>query len=283
MSTLLIALPALLLLTGGGLLALAPAHSRTTAYGTGLRARPGTRVRRAGLALGAVLACWTALSGSLGSGLMLAPTAFGACAVLGALGADALTPRQRGTVRTAGLTHRRVRDYLPTRLAAVSAAFAAVLAALLVATTATGGADDLGRAGRSFARVCGDVSMTRGPWPGSFYSVPLLAALGIATALCGLAVHRMARRPAPGGPGAHAADEARRREGTTAVTAAWGLLVTGSLAGVGVFTAGALRGIPCASTATQAAWWALLPTVAGAAVTAVYCLAVLCAVGGRRP
>ncbi|TDT97470.1 hypothetical protein EDD99_5608 [Streptomyces sp. 846.5] len=275
-------LPVLLLLIGGVLLALIPGRSPAAELGAHSRFRPGELARWAGLVLGVVLAWWASRSGPLGMGPMLAPVAFGTCAVLGVLSADALTPRQRGAVRTASLMPRRIRNYLPVRLTAVLAGFAATLVALLVATTATGSADDLGRAGRSFTYACGAMIESRSPWPGSYYSVPLLAAIAAATAVCSLALCRMARRPAAGEPGTPQMDDGRRRVGMTDVVAAWGLLVTGSLTGIGLVVEVALHGLPCAGTATQAASWALLPTVIVAAVTALHCLAILCGIPGRR-
>ncbi|MHA6758250.1 hypothetical protein [Streptacidiphilus sp. PAMC 29251] len=198
------------------------------------------------------------------------------------MGADALTRRQQGTVRTAGLTPRRIRDYLPVRFTAVVAGFTVVLVALLAATTATGSADDAGRAGRSFVRVCGALTETRGPWPGSYYSLPLLAALGVATALCGLALHRTARRAAPDEPGARVLDDERRRAGMKAVVAAWGLLMTGSLTGTGLVVEGAIHNLSCTGAVLRTASWVLPPTLVGAAGTGLYCLVVLCSVDGRR-
>ncbi|WP_445524452.1 hypothetical protein [Streptomyces cyslabdanicus] len=269
------------LCAGGILLALVPGRDATTPFGGPSRLRPESLARWSGLALGAALAWWASGSETLGRGAVLAPTLFGAGAVLGALGADALTPRPHGRVRFAGLAPRRIRDYLPTRLAALLGGFAVALVVLLTFTTLAGSADDLGRAGRSLTFTCGDMTGSHGPWPGSYYSVPLLAALAAATAGCGLALHRTARRPVTGEPDG-GADAGRRRDGTTDVVAAWGLLVTGSLAGVGTFAVGGVHAVPCASAALQAGYWLLLPTVAGAAFTAVYCLAVLVDGTGRR-
>jgi hypothetical protein len=275
-------LPALLLLAGG-LLILMPGRGPVAAVGTEPRVRPEDLARGTGFALGVVLACWTSRSGTLGRGLMLAPTAFGAGAVLGVLGADALTPRPRGVVRTAGLTPRRIRDYLPARLTAVLTGFAAVLLVLLAVAAALGTADDLGRPGRVFRYACGGMDYSHSPWPGSYYGVPLAASLVAATAVCGLALRRLARRPAPGELDAKALDDRRRRAAATHVVAAWGLLVTGSLAGVGFFAEAAINVAPCANAGTRAASWVLLATVLGAAVTALLCLAVLCRSGARRP
>lgn len=47
---------------------------------------------------------------------VFAITAFGLCVVGGVLLGDALTPRPREAVRTAGLAPRRVRDHVPPRV-----------------------------------------------------------------------------------------------------------------------------------------------------------------------
>ncbi len=49
-------------------------------------------------------------------GILYGNLAFGLCTVAGVLLRDALTAPRRGVVRTAGLTPRRVRDYVPPRI-----------------------------------------------------------------------------------------------------------------------------------------------------------------------
>jgi len=78
--------------------------------------------RWAGLGLGVVAAYLTAGVGSLGLGLMLAPTVFGLCVIGGvAVGELASIPRREGQ-RTAALETRTLGDYVPRRLSGLVSA-----------------------------------------------------------------------------------------------------------------------------------------------------------------
>ncbi|MEZ0064515.1 hypothetical protein ABIA32_000503 [Streptacidiphilus sp. MAP12-20] len=221
-------------------------------------------LRWAGLALGALAAVWAAGQGQLGIGPLLAPTLLGVGAVLGALGADATAPGPTGAVRVAELTPRRFLDFLTRRTVVALGCAGALLVSLLVLAAATASPDDLGRTGRAFGYACGEVSVLRSPWPGTYYSLPLAAVLGAATLACGLTLRRMARRPG--------VDESWRRRSAARVAAAWGLMVTASLAGVSLAMAGALSGLPCAASGTlDAASWALGAVATGAGVAALAC------------
>ncbi|MEY9877173.1 hypothetical protein ABH931_006697 [Streptacidiphilus sp. MAP12-33] len=226
-------------------------------------------LRWGGLAIGVVAAAWASGQGELGLGTMLAPTLLGLGAVLGALAADATAPRPTGTVRVAGLTPRRIRDFVPRRAVAALGVCAAVLVALLAVAGAVASPDDLGRSGRAFAYGCGDVAALRGPWPGFFYGVPLLAALAVAGTGSLLALRRIARRPT--------VDEAWRRAGASRVTAGWGLLVTASLAGVSLAMSGALSDLPCGGAgALDAASFGLGAVAVLSGAGAVACGVALC-------
>src|SRR3712207_4896776 len=98
----------------------------------------------------------------------------------------------RGPVRSAALEVRRARNYLPRRLTAAVAGTGALLAVVLTATTATGSADDLGRAGRSLVRRCSAVQGgASGPWPGSFYALPLALMVVVGLVLAAIALRRV--------------------------------------------------------------------------------------------
>ncbi|WP_210592521.1 hypothetical protein [Streptomyces sp. GESEQ-35] len=240
------------------------------------RPRAERFARWGGLALGAALAWGIAGSDRLGSGILLATPVFGICAVAGILAADALSPKPEGPVRRAGLTPRRIRDFLPTRFAALLATQAAALIALLAAAAFTASADDMGRAGRTLGAACDGLTESHGPWPGLFYGVPILGALAFSTAACGYVLYRSTRRPVPDGdPALRAADEEQRRDRVLAVTAAWGLLVSAPLAGTAFFASGALRSLSCLGPASHTVGWILLPVAAAAGCTAVWCLYVL--------
>jgi hypothetical protein len=224
--------------------------------------RTALRWRCAGLALGLAGAALTASAGWLGLGLMLAPTIFGLSVIGGVvMGELATIPRGEG-VRTAALETRNVGRYLPRRLSGLVGLSTLGLGALLVGTTLMGSADDMGRAGRSLFRVCSsELSASRGPWPGLFYSVPLAIAVAVGVLGAVVALRTVVLRPRRGSaPELVAADNVLRRRSAEAVVAATGVMVAPSLLGVALTAGGALVGFDCAPP-----WW----TVLGFALLAV--------------
>ncbi|MEV6931932.1 hypothetical protein AB0M46_46615 [Dactylosporangium sp. NPDC051485] len=210
------------------------------------------RWRWAGLALGAAVAVAAGGYDPLGRGVLLAAPLFGLCVLAGVVaGESRVVVRPASSTRQAALETRQVRHYLPRRpFRAVSAAGTA-LAVLLAATTATGSADDLGRAGRALAYDCGEFAGATGPWAGSFYSLPLALVAGLGVLIAALAMHRLVGRPRPQAPaGDLVRDDAERRRSATAVTGACGVLVAIPLIGVSLFTAAGLLSNPC-----RPAWW----------------------------
>ena len=226
-------------------------------------------VRRVGLAAGAAAAGGLATMDSslfgndIAAALVYALTAFGLCAVAGVLAADALTPRPSAAVRTAGLAPRRVRDRVPRRMTPLLLFQAAALLVLLAIGAATAAPDALSRAGRAFTVTCGDLTETHSPWPGAFYATPVLVSLTLGTVGCAFALRRIARRPG---------DEAQRSRRSSAVTAAWGLLISSQLLGVDVMIAGTLTSMTCATTATTVAALATYPLGLLALITLAWCL-----------
>lgn len=175
-------------------------------------------------------AAWT-----LGRGLMLAPAAFAAAQVVAVLIADRVSYDAVRSPGVAGLEVRRVRDYLPRGLTALTVLAAAALAAALTWTTAVASPDDLGRAGRALTYRCVDgCGLARiSPWPGSFYSAPLAVGLGVVAALALAAVTITVRRPRNGADASVTViDDAVRRRSVETVVAALGLAISASLTGV---------------------------------------------------
>lgn len=232
--------------------------------------RATARWRIGGLVVGVAVAVVSVQVDSLGRGLMLAGSLFALCVLLGVvLGELRVTAPPEGE-RTAVLEVRRVGDYVPRRLALVVLTAAALLAALLLMTTAWGTPDDLGRDGRSLLRQCSDVmSESRGPWPGSFYSVPLVGVVGLGLLVAAGALRQVVRRPRQGSD--LAADDLLRRRAAETVTAAAGLLVVVPFAGVATIANLALRGISCAP-----AGWTLLSTALLLLVPALLGVAAWC-------
>ncbi|MEV8037521.1 hypothetical protein [Streptomyces sp. NPDC086182] len=220
--------------------------------------------RWAGLLIGLVAARLVGSNDGLGVGILYAIPVFGLCAVAGVLVGDALTPPPRGTVRTAGLAPRRIRDYVPPRMTLLLLAEAAVLVVLLAVAAVAASPDDMGRAGRSLTVTCPDGSTaSTSPWPGLFYGLPILAAFAVSTTACVWSLTRIARRPG---------DEQTRRDRSLAIVAAWGLLVSAPLLGAASTASGALMDIGCDGTVGRLANWALWPTALVALVTVPWCL-----------
>jgi hypothetical protein len=246
-------------------------------------ARTTRRWRVAGLAAGAVVAIVSAQQGALGRGLMLAVPLCALCVLVGVVLGELRVAAPQGPVRSAALEVRRVRDYLPRSLTATVGTATALLLVFLALTTATGSADDLGRAGRSFARRCSAVMAGgTGPWPGSFYALPLGFVVVVGLVLAGFALRRVVQRPRQGED--TTVDDALRRQAAEAVVAACGLLVALPFAGVNLLTASALHNHVCPPAGSSFAvvvLWALVPALVG---LAAWCVGVLVApAGSGRP
>jgi hypothetical protein len=254
------------------------------------RARNAARTvaswRLAGVIVGVVAGVLSLLAGSLGRGVMLAAPLFALCVLAGVVVGELLVAPPEGPVREAGLKVRRWRDYLPPRLASVVAGSAALLGVILVATTLAGSTDDMGRAGRQLVRRCSAVmTQGHGPWPGSFYSLPLAVVVGGGLLLAGVAVVRIARRPSQAED--PALEDALRRRSAAAVTAAAGLLVAVPLFGVSGIAGVGLLGISCRPALWTVLGWALVAVLPFALGLAARCLVVLLvpavAAQGRNP
>lgn len=258
-------------------------HSRYAALLAGSRKAAGWRW--AGVGVGVVVASLTAVTVTAGLhnlGAMLAPTVFGLCVIGGVVVGELATIPRREGVRTAALETRTVRDYLPRRLSGLVAASAVGLGALLVTTTLMGSADDQGRAGRVLFRQCSpEMSTANGPWPGSFYSVPLGIAVVIGLLGAALALRTVVLRPRSGSdPDLVAADGILRRRSAEAVVAATGVMVAASLSGVALLAGMRLISNPCPPAAWTVIGLALVAVGALMLLLTAWCLALLLA--GRR-
>jgi hypothetical protein len=141
----------------------------------------------------------------------------------------------------------------------------------------TAGPDDLGRAGRSLLLSCGPgLRQSYGPWPGSFYSVPLAAVVGVGL-VAGAGALRVVIRRARTGADAVAADDALRQRAARTITGACGILVALPLAGICLVSAGALLSLSCRPAWSTYAGWALLVLLIPAVALMGWCAAVLLA------
>jgi hypothetical protein len=228
-----------------------------------------------GLAAGGAAAA----SGALGRGLLLAGPVFGLCVLGGVVAGEISVRPTRGHTRTAVVEVRRVRDYLPRGLAVAVTAAAALLAALVTVTTATARPDDLGRPGRVLLLSCvPGLQQDHGPWPGSFYSVPLAAMVAVGLIAGGGALRVVIRRARTAADAdAIAADDALRQRAARTITGGCGILVALPLAGACLVSAGALLSFSCRPAWWTYAGWALLALLIPVLTLIGWCAAVLLA------
>jgi hypothetical protein len=248
--------------------------------------RRATVSRLAGLVAGVLAAILLATAPPhwLGLGLMLAAPAFSVCLLAGVLTGEVVTARVRRPTRTAALEVRTTRRYLPRAMTRWVAALLTTLVVLLTATTLAGSADDLGRAGRSLSRACGpDRSAGVGPWPGSYYSVPMAAVVILGLGAAALVARTVARRRRPGSdPDQVTADDQARRLSARVVTAACGILVATPLAGSALLAGSQLLRFDCPTQPMRLAGWVAL-AVAGVAGLSSCAFAAEILLPRRRP
>ncbi len=240
--------------------------------------------RLAGILLGLAVIVPVATSGRLGRGLMLVPAVFAAVQILAVLTGDVIARHDARTPGSAGIEVRRVRDFLPAGLTRLTTLAAAALTVLLAWATVVASPDDVGRPGRSLAYTCTeDCSSGRlGPWPGSFYSVPMALALLAVVVLGGTAVLGTVRRPRNGSDSEIVrVDDAVRRRSVESVVASMGIAVSASLAGVGVFAGFGLAAENRAPVDLRMVGWFALGGGLASLVLLVWCLVILLLPGGR--
>jgi hypothetical protein len=243
-------------------------------------ARHTRRWRVVGLLLGGVVAALALVIGqrvdALGRVTALAPTVLGAGVVLGTIAGELTARPAVGIRRSAAVETRTLGAILPRGRAWVLAVSTALLVGALAVGAAWGSADDLGRAGRVLARACLTdepdlgrvlVTSTRGPWPGSFYAIPLAVALAVLGVLVALALHAIVNRPRPD-LDSRGLDTMLRRWSAGNVLTAATVTVLGTLGPVAVFMASALGAMSCAGSVVETFVAVLATVVAGLAAGA---------------
>lgn len=261
-------LPVLLVLVGGSLLLTVTALAAQSSTRGRIDTRHEWRWVRvtwaAALVVGGVAAWLVNDSLDLGRGTMLVPAVLGLFVVAGVGLAETVVRPQRPTgPRTASLVPRRVADYLPPVLTTAVGGITALHLATLALTTVSASADDMGRTGRQIAARCGNIGSGAGPYPGSFYSVPLmllLLVIGLAAVAALIAVVRRPRGFAPDDVG----DDVLRQRSTTRVLAAAGSAVAASHVGIAFFAGTALLRMDCQRAWMDPVGWVLVSTMPAA-------------------
>lgn len=191
--------------------------------------------------------------GAHGRGLMLAMAAFGLCVLVGtAVGETVVRPAPAAGPRSASLTPRRVRDYLPWTAPLVGSLVLATVA-VLTFTTLVARDDDLGRA-RAVGCVSADTSALRSPFPGAYYSAPLALVLLLVLATAVVAARQVVVRPR-GLAIDDAGDDALRRNSLDVVVAATGVAFAFPLSGVATYAGFGLDGIASAPAGCGPGWY----------------------------
>ena len=248
-----------------------PAGGRLAEYRRG-----ANRWHWAGVLGGVVTAVAVAESGGFGRGFLLAAPLFALCLCGGILLGELTVAAPTDPTRRATLVVRRTRDYLPRRLTTAVLVTTAALLSLAAVTTAAGSADDLGRAGRMLSRRCGPAAWeSAGPWPGSYYSVPLVITVLIGLGTAGLTLRWITRRPRL--DSSPELDDALRRRAGRRVVAAAGILTTIPLAGIALVAGGALLGTSCRPPWWSVAGWLLLGLIPVLLAMLGWCAAVVLA------
>ncbi|MEO7586737.1 MAG: hypothetical protein ABIS84_01775 [Arachnia sp.] len=243
--------------------------------------------RVVGLVVGVVVVASLSGAGRLGLGLLLSPAVFALTQVLATLVAGILTHDAARTRGTAGLEVRRIRPYLPRGLTVLTVSATAVLALVLLWTTAVGAPDDMGRNGRSFtySYPCDTVcEASFGPWPGSYYTLPLGAVFALVLALAAATVLVTVRRPRDASdPEIVRVDDFVRARAVESVVAAVGVASAATLFAVSlaVTSLGNPRNVVPLILRIPG-WGAMLLTLAALPMT-VWCVVVLLLPGATAP
>lgn len=214
------------------------------------------RWRLAGLlvsALAIVLAVVTAVVvasvDDLGRGLLVAPLVFALVHAVGVGLTQLLLARWRGRaggVREASLETRSAGTYSSGRRVALAATGVVALAGLSAFGWILGQPDDMGRPGRSLRYSGPGYTGASGPWPGSFYVVPVLILAAVLVVVTLVALRLVADRPRPRAvdDATLAVDDVLRSTAAGRLLAGLAVGTLGSASGIAVSATGLFSGVP---------------------------------------
>jgi hypothetical protein len=234
----------------------------------------------AALVIAAVAPAVGAWHGRFAFGLLLAGPIFCLVMAAGSLATEFLVRPVAAPRRRATLAARHYLQYVDRpQLIAVCALFG-VAVGFLTTASFFGSPDDKGRPGRFLKLPALDPDPRHGGWstlwPGAYYSLPLLAALGVTLLVTAVALRRIAARPravdADGVADPVVVDERARRRAATVVLAAVGVAAAAALCGAGMVAASGLAGAGAPWNVLGMILWVV---VAAAAAIGAWSAAVL--------
>jgi hypothetical protein len=249
--------------------------------------RATLRARSIGIIAGLVVFLIVAGLGRYGQWLFVAPAAAGATAISAVLIGQRLTYTRARTEGTAGLERREVGDYIPVRLAMTGAGLLLVLAAVgawtwLVATPDDSGLD------RAFTQSCTTqwwdtngyheetVEHISTPFPGGYYTTAMAVGIVVVLAMAWVGVVATTRRPRNGADAELVrVDDALRRQTVEGITAAFGLAVATTLAGLSYLAAVTVGAQACTTVYGLGSWALAAVALAALALSLRFAVIVL--------
>lgn len=133
--------------------------------------------------------------GAYGRGVLVAPAAAGAVAMVVLAVGERTVPTEEAPHLRVDLTPRAGVAQITRSTVALTATTLAALIALLALAWSKATADEFGHTGRGVEWATRDGSQSHGPWPGSYYSIPMVIALLVLAAAFAVAMYAVALRP----------------------------------------------------------------------------------------
>ena len=177
------------------------------------------RVRLIAFGAGLILAGATSYLGNLGLGLALAPAVLALTMIFGQRLLELKHAKAASEQRAASLVTRSAGDYLRPVVGAIAALAFISFAWVIIGGEIFGSPDDAGL-NRSLSLQCGDYSSSNGPYPGTFYTRPMLISAIVLIAVAAWAIMTIVRRPRDARPEVIGVDDSLRVESTQGIISA---------------------------------------------------------------